>query len=51
MLELYYNFLDRFYDMYNIEELEMDTDFLYLALSHEKLFDCIRPAENKNWKN
>ena len=35
MLELYYNFFDRFCDVNKFEELEMDTDSLYLALSEK----------------
>ena len=35
MLELYYNFIDRFCDINKFEELEMDTDSLYLALSEK----------------
>ena len=31
MLELYYNFFKKFCDLDKYEELEMDTDFLYLA--------------------
>ena len=42
MLELYYNFLQRFCDVNKFEELEMDTDFLYSALSEKELYDCIR---------
>ena len=38
MLELYYNFFTRFCDLNKFEELEMDTDLLYLALAE------------KNWK-
>ena len=44
MLELYYNFFDKYGDVTKFEELEMDTDSLYLALSEQDLFDCIRPA-------
>ena len=33
MLELYYNFFDKFCDVDTFEELEMDTDSLYLALA------------------
>ena len=33
MLELYYNFFTRFCDVNKFEELEMDTDSLYLALA------------------
>ena len=43
MLELYYNFFDKFCDVYKFEELEMDTDSLYLALAEENLYDCIQP--------
>ena len=35
MLELYYNFFDKFCDVNKIEELEMDTDSIYLALAEE----------------
>ena len=37
MLELYYNFFDRFCDVNNFEELEMETDSLYLALSEKRV--------------
>ena len=37
MLELYYNFFERFCDVNKFEELEMDTDSLYLALSEKEL--------------
>ena len=43
MLELYYNFFTRICDIQNFEELEMDTDSLYLALAQKELEDCIRP--------
>ena len=42
MLELYYNFFQSFCDVKKFEELEMDTDSLYLALSEKKLYDDIR---------
>ena len=35
MLELYYNFFTRFCDVNKFEELEMDTDSLYLALNEK----------------
>ena len=47
MLELYYNFFDRFRDVNKFEELEMDRDPLYLALAHENLYDCIQPAKKQ----
>ena len=43
MLELYFSFFDKFCDVQKFEELEMDTNSLYLALTHENLYDCIRP--------
>ena len=42
LLELYYNFLERFCDVNKFEELEMDTDSLHLTLSEKELHDCIR---------
>ena len=37
MLELYYNFFTNFCDVTKFEELEMDTDSLYLALAETEL--------------
>ena len=45
MLELYYNFLKKFCDIDKYEELEKDTDSLYLALSEEDLEDVIVPEK------
>ena len=28
----------------------MDTDSLYLALAHENLYNCIRPAKKEEWE-
>ena len=50
MLELYYNFVDKFCDVDKFEELERDTDSLYLALALENLYDCIRPAKKEELK-
>ena len=41
MLELYYNYFDKFCDVKNFEELQMNSDWLYLALSEENLCDCL----------
>ena len=49
MLELYYNFFDRFRDVNNFEELGMETDSLYLALSEKELYDCIREESKAEW--
>ena len=45
MLELYYKFFKKFCDTDKYEELEMDTDSLYLALSEENLEDVIHPEK------
>ena len=50
MLELYYNFFDKFCDVNKFEELEMDTDSLYLAPAEENLYDCIRPDKRAAWE-
>ena len=50
MLELYYNFFDKFCDVNKFEELEMDTDSLYLALAEENLYDCIQPDKRVAWE-
>ena len=50
MLELYYNFFTRFCDVNKFEELEMDTDSLYLALAERTLEDCIRPEMRAEWQ-
>ena len=49
MLELYYNFFKKFCDTDKYEELEMDTDSLYLALSEENLEDVILPEKGAEW--
>ena len=49
MLELYYNIFERFCDVNKFEELEMDTDSLYLALSESELYDCIREESKAQW--
>ena len=49
MLELYYNFFRKFCDTDKYEELEMDTDSLYLALSEELLEDVILPEKRAKW--
>ena len=49
MLELYYNFFKQYCDSDKFEELEMDTDSLYLALSEKELEDCIIPEKKSAW--
>ena len=50
MLELYYNFFTRFCDVNKFEDLEMDTDSLYLALAEKVMEDCIRPEIRSKWQ-
>ena len=50
MLKLYYNFFERLCDVNQFEELEMDTDYLYLALSEKELYDCIREESKVEWE-
>ena len=50
MLELYYNFFTKFCDVNKFEELEMDTDAVFLALAEKKLEDCIRPEMRAEWQ-
>ena len=50
MLELYYNFFSKFCDVNKFEELEMDTDLLYLALAEKELEDCTRPEMKAEWQ-
>ena len=49
MLELYYIFFKKFCDTERYEELEMDTDSLYLALSEENFEDVIPPKKPAEW--
>ena len=50
MLELYYNFFKKFCGNEKFEDLEMDTDSLYLALSEENLEDYILPQRRSEWE-
>ena len=50
MLDLYYNFFDKFCDASKIEELKMDTDSLYLVLADEDLYGCIQPEKRDIWE-
>ena len=44
MLQFYYEFLDHYLDRRDFELIQMDTDSMYFALSHEKLEDAIKPG-------
>ena len=49
MLELYYNLFIKFCDTDKYEELKMDTDSLYIALSNEILEDVVLPKKRAEW--
>ena len=49
MLEFYYSFFQKFCDTEKYEELEMDTDSLYLSLSEENSEDVILPEKRAEW--
>ena len=50
MLELYNNFNKKFCASKKYEELEMDTDSLYLALSEAIIEDNILPEKRNEWE-
>ena len=41
---------EKFCDVNKFEELELDTDSLYLALSEQELYDCIREESKVEWE-
>ena len=49
MLELYYNIFKKFCDTDKYDELGMDTDSLYLALSEENMEAVIVPKKRAQW--
>ena len=49
MLELVYNFFDRFCDPEKFEFLEMDTDSLYIAMSEKSIREIIKPNMKEVW--
>ena len=49
MFELSYDFFERFCDVNKFDELEMDTDSTFLALSEQELYDCIREDCKVEW--
>ena len=46
MLELYYNFFEKFCDTGNYDEKEFDTDSLFLALAEKKIVRLCTKWEN-----
>ena len=49
IFEFFYNFFKKFCDADKYEELEMDTDSLYLSLSEENLGTVIHPEKRDEW--
>ena len=47
VLGLYYSFFDKYYDVARFEELEMDTDSFYLALSEYDFFSLYPTSKEK----
>ena len=50
MMELYYLFNPKLFDVNKIEELEMDTDSLYLGLVEKEGKVSIRPEMKAEWR-
>ena len=51
ILELYFNFFDKCYDVTLFEWVGMVTDSLFLALVEHDFYDCIQPAMKKRWES
>ena len=56
MLQFYYEFLDYYLDRRDFELIQMDTDSVYFALTHDKFEDAIKPdyraqfeEDKKSW--
>ena len=56
MLELNYDFLDRYFEQRDLELIQMDTDSNYMVISAERLEDIVKPelreefeAQKKEW--
>ena len=56
MLQFYYDFLDHYLDRRVYELIQMDTDSMYFALSHDTLKKAVKPEllkkfekEKKRW--
>ena len=50
MLELFYYFFYEFCENDKYDEMEMDTDSLYLALAETNLYDCIKEDKKEVWE-
>ena len=50
MLELFNSFSTKFGDFDKYEEMQLDTDPLYIALAEKKCYDCIREEYSWDWE-
>ena len=50
-LELFYIFSRKFCDFNSFEEMEMDTNSLHLAVTHDSLGDWLKPDMREVWNN
>ena len=51
MLQFYYDFLDKYIDRGDYELIQMDTDSMYFALSHDTLEKAVKPELKLEFKN
>ena len=51
MLQFYYDFLDKYIDRRDYELIQMDTDSMYFALSHDTLEDAVKPELKQDFEN
>ena len=50
MLEMYYDFLDKYFDRRDFELCYMDTDSFYIAISGESLDDIVKPEMREKYE-
>ena len=50
MLDMYYNFFEKYFNVRKYEELKMDTDSLHSALAEQDLYDCNRAEMKEQWE-
>ena len=51
MLQFYYDFLDKYIDRRDFELIQMDTDSMYFALSHDTLEEAVKPELLQEFEN
>jgi hypothetical protein len=51
MLELYYDFIDKYIDRSDFELLEMDTDSNYFAFSEDSIDKLVKPEVREDYEN